>query len=129
MSHDIGNVLAKYLQLRDQREAIAERHKRELEGLDSQMGVIENWFLLQLNELGAENVKTEHGTVYKSTTNTAKVADWDALLEFILASGEHALFIRGVNKTAAVEYRDEHNGTPPPGVELGQVIRANVRRT
>jgi hypothetical protein len=125
MSYDIGMVIGKYVQLRDQAAAIAERHKIELAGINQQMEAIEGWLLGTLNEMGLENMKTANGTAYKSTTVTTKVVDWP-LLEALILNGEPQLMIHGVNKTAMIEYRDEYGETP--GVEMGAIVKVNVRR-
>jgi hypothetical protein len=125
MSYDISMVIGKYVQLRDQAATIAERHKIELAGINQQMEAIEGWLLGTLNELGVENVRTESGTAYKSTTVTTKVVDWPQV-ELLILNGEPQLMIHGVNKTAAVEYCEEFGKLP--GVEMGAIVKVNVRR-
>lgn len=128
LQYTVEDVIARYIALRDAKEALAERHKAEMAPYHAQMETIEAWLQAKLIEIGADNIKTESGTAYRSTVQATKVVDWDTLLAYILDSGQHDFLVRNVNKTAVLDHIQKY-GAPPGGVEVTQIHKVNVRRS
>jgi len=59
--------------------------------------------------------------------DTATVADWDAVLDFIRENEAYDMLERRVNKTAVRGYIDA-NSKVPSGVNFGSRLSINVRR-
>lgn len=125
----IEDVCRVYVQTRDERDALTERHKAEMAPLTDRLKKMEGWFLAKLNEAGLKNARTAHGTVLTVERCTIKVIDRDALAEF--AANHHlSFFVREVDTKAIKEYLDEGAARGvPPGVEPVYMISAQVRRT
>lgn len=156
MAHTIDSVVAKYVQIRDQRKAISDRHAEELKPYGEAMAKLEQWLLAQLNATGQNSAATDSGTAYKSVVMSATIdgdGGWDALLGYIMGKAIEAacevlenggtpeqgaeaarrvqalaLFNRAVNKTAVKEMMDAENGAIPPGVKIAQITNLNVKR-
>ncbi len=153
MTIDIRSVVEKYIELRDQRASIAERHKAELAPISESMEIIEKWLLKQMEEMGVDSLKTPAGTPYKAITKSVKMADAEAFKRFVfaplidaLASAAtaqgmqlpdiYSLLQSGVfwdmidfrcGKKGIVEYT-EQNGQIPPGVTMDSFTTINIRR-
>ena len=89
---------------------------------------IEIEFLKRFNERGIDNVSSRGvGTAYRSVRASAKVADWDSLLEFIKKEGAWEMLERRVSKVAVEQFKAETNDLPP-GVDWGETQVINFRR-
>lgn len=123
----IDQAIAVYIKLRDSKQKLAKEQAEAMRPFNQKLEQVENWLLAVLNKQDAESIRTDHGTCYKSTRTQAKVADWDAALEYIVENEMYQMLERRVSK-AAVEEFVEAQGAPPPGVEITQEVRVNVRR-
>ena len=124
---NMPRVIAAYRKLRDLKDAKKKQHSEELRPLNDKIIELEAWMLNKLNEVGANSIKTESGTAYKSTQTKAKVSDWDEALTFVRTNDLWHLLERRVSKTAVEEYI-ESEGTPPPGIEVDSEVKLNVRK-
>jgi hypothetical protein len=127
--------------LEDQIEEIKETQKKK-----------EDWLLAQLVTLGAQNLKTGAGTVYQTVKESVTVADWDAVIDFVVAPLKEMLecslgvgtvdmniikgamrtefLMKGVGKVAVLETMGEKRENPPiPGVNYIATKTVGVRKS
>ena len=76
---------------------------------------------------GVDSFKTANGTAFLTTTDFARVEDWDATLEFIKGNDAYDLLEKRVSKTAVRGYI-EANKSVPSGVNYGTRIDVNIRK-
>lgn len=128
MSDNIETLVGAYVACRDslsekRREFKAEevRHKKDMDII-----------AVHIKELadihGVDSFKTAHGTAYRTTKDFVKVADWDTVLEFVLANDLKHLLTKSVAKAAVKEFMAENNNTLPPGLNYGAIVEIAVRR-
>ena len=125
---DDGSLLKIFIGLRDRRA----RRKADfqLDDVDDKekQERIEIEFLKRFNERGIDNVSARGiGTAYRSVRASAKVADWDSLLEFIKKEGAWEMLERRVSKVAVEQFKAETSDLPP-GVDWGETQVINFRR-
>jgi len=125
---DDGTLLKLFIALRDRRA----RRKADfqLDDVDDKekQERIEIEFLKRFNERGIDNVSARGiGTAYRSVRASAKVADWDSLLEFIKKEGAWEMLERRVSKVAVEQFKAETSDLPP-GVDWGETQVINFRR-
>jgi hypothetical protein len=127
MSAKLGDYIDKYLQIRERKRVMEERHKEELRPLNDAMEKLEDFFQKNMDALGMDNLKAASGTAYLSTVSSVKAADKIAFLDFVREHDSwHLLDIRPA-KTAMNEYVEEH-GITPPGVDYTRITKVNVRK-
>jgi hypothetical protein len=121
-------VIEAYIRLRDQKDAVAKRHKEELAPFTEAMGKLETWLHQQLLEQGLQNFKSSIGVAYFSTHTAVKVDDWIAALDWIKQHNAWDLLERRISKTAYEDYQKA--GTVPPGVAStsSQVVRVQRQK-
>lgn len=148
---DIGEVVKKYISLRDEQATIGERHKAEMAPYNEQMEVIEKWLLKEMEKMGVDSLKTPSGTPYKAVTKSVKMSDPQAFKDFVFADAvTHISSIMGegfdnivkqtllddikwdmidfrAGKKGIQEYATE-TGAIPPGVTIDQFTTINIRR-
>jgi hypothetical protein len=126
-----AQLVEQYLKLKAYAAVLIEGHKAELKPYHDGMEIIENAFLARLNERGADNTKTEHGTAYKSRLMNVKVVDRNAVLKFCMDNwstiGSDLLQV-GATKDAVKQWI-ESKGEPPPGIEVSHYININIRKS
>lgn len=126
--YTVDQVIARYVEIRDEREALAERHKAEMAPLNDALDKIEAWLMAQMNAVGTDQFKSQAGTAFRKTTNRVKVEDWDAILQFIQDNHEWTFLTKALAGDAVKQYAAEHGGALPPGVALNTVLSVQVRR-
>ena len=126
MSDTIKEVVGLYLQLRERKAQIEESIKPKLAGIREDMNKLESWLLEQAEAAGVRSFRTDAGTAFITTQDSATVADWDKTLPYILANKDWDLLEKRVNKTAVRDHI-ELTGTPPPGVNFTTRRAINVR--
>jgi len=123
----VDDMIGKYVRLRDQKRQVEEKHKEELKRYNDVLSGIEAWLMEQMNRLGLDNMKTPHGTAFKSVRRSATVYEWAVTLPWIIANQAWHLLEARVSKTAAFDTVNETK-EPIPGVELNTEVCLNIRR-
>ena len=129
MSLNKADVVKTYIALRDRRA----KRKAEFEAADAEdkqaQEKIEAYFLKGFNEEGVDSIKTEHGSVYRSTRSSASVADWDAFFNgYVLPNQAWEFLEHRANKSSVEQYK-ANSGDLPPGINWSETQTVNVRRS
>lgn len=127
MSLTVEEVIATYMKLKGQKEAIEGEVKEKVAAIKQSMDKIEAWLKVQADAQGVTSFKTKAGTAFVTTTDYANVSDWDATLEFIKTNDRFEMLEKRVSKTAVREYIAEAKEVPP-GVTYGTKIEMNIRK-
>ena len=128
MTYTDADFVRKYIELRDRKKQIEDRLKDELAPINDAMDKLEGFLLDRLNQSGAESIKTEYGTAYKSKVMSAKVADRESLMRYVREHQAFHLLTANVAKDAVREYMESSDGNPPPGVDVTFITNINFRR-
>lgn len=121
-------LIKQYVALRDKVKAEEDFLSEKLKPYKQAMQAIEGFLAITLREAGAESIKTEFGTVYTTRIMSAKVADREAFLTYVLEYGETDFLTSAVSKEAVKAYMEKNDGQFPPGIEVGYMQNVNVRR-
>lgn len=124
----IGEMIKKYVELRDFMKLRAEARAVEDKPYNEAMETIEGIVLQHLNENSEQSIKTEWGTAYKSTTMSAKVASPEDFFNYVREADAFQLLTSAVSKDAVKDHMEEHQGTPPPGIDVTYFTKVNFRR-
>lgn len=73
---NIEQVIAKYIELRDRKAALAKKQSEEMAPIGTAMEQIENYLLHTMNTLGCDSLKAaEVGTAFKAVLNSCQLQD------------------------------------------------------
>jgi hypothetical protein len=125
---DDATLVKLFIALRDRRAR--RKADYQLDDVDDRekQEKIEVEFLKRFNKRGIDNVSARGiGTAYRSVRASAKVADWDSLLDFIKKEGAWEMLERRVSKVAVEQFKAETDDLPP-GVDWGETQVINFRR-
>lgn len=119
-------LIEKYIQLRDKKTQMKSEFDAKLAPIEEAMQKIEAHIMKTLNELGSDRIGGATGVAFKSTQNSATVADKELFRQFVLENDRWELADIRASKTAVKEYIDE-NDDLPPGINWRSetVIRVN----
>ena len=127
MSVNVDDVVATYMKLRSQKEAIEAEVKDRVSTIKAKMEKLEAWIKEQADAQGVTSFKTKHGTAFLTTTDYANVGDWDAVLGFIRENEAFDMLEKRISKIAVRGYI-EANKAVPPGVNYGTKLEVNIRK-
>jgi len=119
--------VGQYVKLRDKIKEISDRQKEELAPYKATLEKLNSVLLGHLNTVGADNVGTAEGTVYKTAKKSASVADMTAFWAYVTSHDDFDMVDKKANPSA-VEAFIEANGVPPPGVNWTVMEVVGVRR-
>ena len=128
MAHSLGDLIGKYIAIRDKANEIKNKHKEELAPYNEAMHKLEEHFLKAMQEQDLENLKTDGGTAYQSVQTSVTVADWDAFRDWVQHESAWHMLDKRANKTAVAEVLEE-TGELPPGLNIKRSVKVNVRRS
>lgn len=123
----LDDIIQKFVELRDQKEALQNSVKAQIQGIDEQLKTLTGYLMLKMQESGQDAVKTAYGTAFKKESDFVSVSNWDDTLAYIRANGAWSMLNKAVNKTAVKEYI-EQNEVPPPGINYTRIVEVQVRR-
>ena len=130
---NVDLLVTKFVELRDRRTALKKQYEAEDGKLIELMDKIEAKFAELLDATGSNSFATDHGTVFRAYKESARVADWNALLDYIREEDEWSLLERRVSKAYVKELMEEqrdgsYRNNPPPGVDFTRIASVQVRR-
>ena len=128
MSINVGELVDKYIKLRDSLAEDKKQFEANIARKKELMDRVEAKILEIFNETGVESCRTEGGTAYRSTRVSVTTADPYEFREFVQANEAWDLLeIRPAKK--AVESYAESKGALPPGVNMSRQYTINIRRS
>lgn len=124
----IDQVIAAYVQLRQQRDELKKKQAAEMAPVNDNLYKLGLWLQKTLQEGGQTSAKTASGTAFLQTDTSVAIEDWESILAFIKANDLWAMLERRVSKSVVVEYIESQKEVPP-GVKVTSEISCHVRRS
>lgn len=125
---NISDLTQKYIALRDKVDEIKKAQAKQLEPYGKVMEQLEGVLMKALNDAGVDSMKSDCGTIYRSTSTSVSVKDWPATFGYIKEHEKWDLLEARVGKTAVIADIQE-TGKPVPGVQISQASVLRVRRS
>lgn len=130
MSELSADKLAKiYLKMRDKRQELARQFEEQDNDLKEQMEMVENKMLDMCKDLGADSIKTAHGTIIRSVKTRYWTADWESMHNFIKDHGAYDLLERRIHQTNMKQWLQENPDQLPMGLNSESRYSTTVRRS
>lgn len=123
----LATKVEQFIKLRDHKAKAKKAFDESMERINMAVTKLEGEILAGLQEIGAQNVKTEFGTAYINTQSSASVQDREVFEKWAQATGNTAVMDIRANKKAIRELLDE--GVDVPGVNYSETITIGVRRS
>jgi hypothetical protein len=111
---NVDQVIAGYIRLRDQRDALKKKHTEELRPVTERMTKL-------------DSLKGESGTAFLKEVTSATVEDGEVFINFIRENEMWELIERRCSKSVVDDYVSQ-KGTLPPGVKYSRETVCQIRR-
>jgi len=126
---DLNNLTKVYLRIRDARDDLTAKYKKEHAELEEQMGLIETEMLDTCKSMGVESMRTPHGTIIRSVKSRYWTNDWDSMYDFIEEHGAFGLLEKRLHQTNMKEFLSENPTVLPLGLNVENAYTVVVRRS
>lgn len=126
--HTADSVTEDYVALRDMRSDLKAAYETEDKELKEQMAARETWLLSALDTIGAESLRTNHGTAFIQTKRRSSCGDWPSYWGYMKEHDRFDLVEKRVAQ-GAINKMLEEGEELPPGVNLFSERTVTVRRS
>jgi len=122
-------LVAAYINVRNQREKLLREFETADTALKTDLQKLEVALLDICNSVGADSIKTSHGTVMRKLNERYFCQDWDNFYRYILDTGAAQLLERRIHQSNFREHLKEfENDGLPPGVNVMREFGVSVRK-
>ena len=91
MSTKVDEVIARYVELRNEKKALEAEAELKVQTVKDKMEKIELWLLAKMAEDGTNSYRTDAGTAYKSEKASVTIADATIFKNFVFEPAVEAL--------------------------------------
>lgn len=122
-------LVAVYVKMRDKRAALLREYEEQDEAIKSQMEMVEAKLLDLCKTVGADSLKTQHGTVIRSVKTRYWTSDWNSMHKFIMENNMPELLEKRISQSTLKQLLDENPDMMPPGVNIDSRYAVTIRRS
>jgi len=118
-----------YIKLRDKRaQALKESEELDAE-LKTQQDMVSDKLQEMLKEIGADNIKTKHGTVTRTIKTRYWTSDWASMFQFIKDNDAMYLMEQRIHQTNIKKFLGENPDQLPIGLNSDSRYTVSVRKS
>jgi hypothetical protein len=125
----VDRLVAAYIKMRDKRSELLRAYEEEDEAIKVQMDMVESKLLDLCKTIGADSLKTQHGTIIRSVKTRYWTSDWEAMHKFILEHKMPDLLEKRISQSTMRQLLDENPDMMPPGVNVDSKYSVTIRRS
>lgn len=125
---DLDQLTAIYLKIRDKRSELKREFENQDKDLEEQQKMLAEQMLDSCKELGADSIKTPHGTIIRSVKSKYWTGDWDSMYTFIKEHDAFGLLEKRLHQTNMKDFLNEHPDVMPMGLNVENEYTIVVRR-
>lgn len=131
MTEDISadKLVAVYIKMRDKRAELLRGYEEEDGSVKTQMEMVESKLLDLCKTVGADSLKTKHGTVIRGVKTRYWTSDWASMHKFILEHQMPDLLEKRISQATLKQLLEESPDLMPPGVNVDSKYSVTVRRS
>ena len=125
----LDKIVETYLAIRDERDKLSREHDAKDKELANDLAEIEPVLLNSCNEISADSIKTEVGTIIKTTRESFVCGDWDNFKTFLKENDAIELLQQRIHQSNFKEFLSnrEDEGLPP-GISSMREFKVTVRK-
>ena len=125
----VDSLVKAYLAIRLERDKLAKKYQQEDSEFKDQMNRLESAMLETCDDVGAETLRTESGTIMKTLKENFVCGDWDNFKTFVLENQALELLQQRISQANFKEFLStrEEEGLPP-GISTMREFKITVRK-
>ena len=117
-----------YIKMREKKAEITHQMEEQISKIDSDMKTVKTAILEHMKAIGAESLRTDAGTVYRTVRTTYSTTDWESMGKFILEHEVPELLEKRLHQGNMKQFLEEHPELLPPGLNVDSEYTVTVRR-
>jgi arsenate reductase-like glutaredoxin family protein len=125
----VDKLALAYIKMRDKRKELLNEYEKADSAIQVQMDMVEAELTSMCKELGADSIKTPHGTVYRSVRTNYEANDWDNMYKFIMEHNVPQLLQRRISPTNMKQFLEENPNLMPIGMNINNKYTVTIRRS
>lgn len=131
MTEDISvdKLVTVYIKMRDKRSTLLREYEEQDGAIKEQMEVLEGKLLDLCKSIGADSLKTQHGTVIRTVKTRYWTSDWNSMHKFIMEHNMPDLLEKRVSQTAMKQLLEENPDMMPPNMNVDSRYAVTIRRS
>ena len=122
-----AELVSAFVKLRDKKRQAEAEYKKSMEVVNKLLEQLEGILLQKLEEIGADSIACEAGTVYRNTQYSATVQDRETFREWVQSTDNWEAVDLRANKAVVRNILDA--GEEVPGVKFSCILTVGVRRS
>jgi len=124
----IEELVDVYVQIRDKKRQIEAELDKQVKELEEDLKVISSAMLDACKDMGADSIRTKHGTVIRSVKSKYWTNDWDSMWKFIRENGAMELLEKRIHQTNMKQFLEENPDQHPAGLNVDSEFTITVRK-
>ena len=117
-----------YIKMRDKRKELLAEFEAQDSKIEAQMDMVADELLKLCKDIGADSIKTQAGTVFRSVRTRYETTDWESMYNFILEHDIPQVLERRISTTNMKQFLDENPTLMPVGMNINNKYTVTVRR-
>ena len=131
MENDLSleKLIRVYIKMREKKAELSQELEAKISDMDEKMKTVKSGILEHMKEIGADSLRTDAGTVYRTVRTTYSTNDWDSMNKFILEHSVPELLEKRLHQTNMRVFLEEHPDMLPPGLNSNMEYSVTVKRS
>jgi len=118
-----------YIKMRDKKAEITHELEEKISKVEMDMKAVKTAILDHMKEIGAESLRTDAGTVYRTVRTTYSTTDWESMGKFILEHGVPELLEKRIQQTNMKAFLEDNPDVLPPGLNANMEYSVTIKRS
>jgi hypothetical protein len=118
-----------YIKMRSKKEELNRELEDKIGKLETDMKTVKTAILDHMKSMGAESLRTEAGTVYRTIRTIYSTTDWESMNKFILEHGVPELLEKRLHQTNTKAFLEENPELLPPGLNANMEYSVTIKRS
>ena len=118
-----------YIKMRTKKEEMNRELEAKISELEGKMRTVKTAILEHMKDVGAESIRTDSGTVYRTVLTRYTTNDWTSMHKFILEHEVPDLLEKRLQQTNLKAFLEENPDIIPPGLNANNEYSVTVKRS
>lgn len=126
--YGVDDLVEAYVALRDEKRALEQSVAEQVKELDTQLDIISSALNDLCKELGADSIRTSHGTVIRSVKTKYWTNDWSSIYSFIKEHDAFELLEKRIHQSNMKQFLEENQEVHPAGLNMDKEYAITIRK-
>ena len=125
----LDKLVGVYVKIRDKRAELKKTFEAQDEELSAQLQELSNEMLERCKEMGADSIRTPHGTIIRSIKSKYWTSDWDSMYQFIREHDAFGLLEKRLHQSNMKQFLSENPDVLPSGLNVENEYSIVIRKS